>query len=1045
MAKPTWWRASRTATRSSGLQWAGRWCSPAKGTATGTGWAIAGGDCDDGSALRTPGNVEICNSVDDDCDLLVDEDGDGDGVAVCADCDDGNPQRRPGAAERCNAVDDDCDATVDEGSDADGDGVTTPCDCNDANNAVKPGATETCNRWDDDCDGVSDESAASVVSSRRVVDPEGLANDQAGYQVAALPDVTGDGVPDFVTGNLYDYNARGGDAGSVVLYNGATRAPVCRMIDPGGATSTHLGWSVAVLGDVSGDGTPDVIAASPYDDENTFTNSGSVSVFSGANCAFVRKCSDPGSASSTYLGYGANTYGGAIAGMPDLDGDGKPEIVAGVPYQDRASTDQGEVLVFSSATCAVLRRMVDPVPNSSDYLGGSVAGIADVTGDGTPDILAGSYGDDTLTTDAGAVLVFSGADGSLARRITDAGGAGSDYFGQSLAVLPDINGNGFPDLAVGAIYDDTAQGSNAGSVVLVDPRTGATIRKLTDPAGLTSDALGASVASAGDLTGDGIAEIVAGAPNDDTPQGADAGSVVLFDGASGTVIRKYSDAAGAATDHLGYSVTVPGDLSGDGEADVVAGVPDGDEIKRIAVGRAVVFAREGDCDGDGVAIAGGDCDDGSALRTPGKVEICNSVDDDCDLLVDEDGDGDGAAVCADCDDGNPQRRPGAAERCNAVDDDCDATVDEGSDADGDGVTTPCDCNDADNGVKPGATETCDNRDQNCDGRADESSPDATTTFRATDPAGAANDEFGFQVAVIRDVTGDGRGDLVVSSRYDDNARGGDAGSVALLSGADRSVICRMIDPGGATSDYLGWSVAVIGDVSGDGTPDVIAASPYDDENTFSNSGSVSVFSGANCAFVRKCSDPGSASSTYLGYGANTYGGAIAGMPDLDGDGKPEIVAGVPYQDRASTDQGEVLVFSSATCAVLRRMVDPVPNSSDYLGGSVAGIADVTGDGTPDILAGSYSDDALAADAGAALVFSGADGSLVRRITDAGGAGSDYFGQSLAVLPDVNGDGFPDLAVGAIYDDTAQGSNAGSVVLVDPRTGATIRSRPIRRV
>ncbi len=56
------------------------------------------------------------------------------------------------------------------------------------------------------------------------------------------------------------------------------------------------------------------------------------------------------------------------------------------------------------------------------------------------------------------MLVFSGADGSLVRRITDAGGAGSDYFGQSLAVLPDINGNGFPDLAVGAIYDDTAQG-----------------------------------------------------------------------------------------------------------------------------------------------------------------------------------------------------------------------------------------------------------------------------------------------------------------------------------------------------------------------------------------------------------------------------------------------------------------------------------------------------------------------------------------------------------------------------------------------------------
>ncbi len=117
----------------------------------------------------------------------------------------------------------------------------------------------------------------------------------------------------------------------------------------------------------------------------------------------------------------------------------------------------------------------------------------------------------------------------------------------------------------------------------------------------------------------------------------------------------------------------------------------------------------------------------------------------------------------------------------------------------------------------------------------------------------------------------------------------------------------------------------------------------------------------------------------------------------------------------------MLVFSSATCAVLRRMVDPAPNASDYLGGSVAGIADVTGDGTPDILAGSYSRRRTGGRTPAsALVFSGADGSLVRRITEAGGAGSDYFGQSLAVLPDINGDDFPDLAVGAIYDDTAQG-------------------------
>jgi hypothetical protein len=443
----------------------------------------------------------------------------------------------------------------------------------------------------------------------------------------------------------------------------------------------------------------------------------------------VRKCSDPGSASSTYLGYGANAYGGAVAGMPDLDGDGKPEIVAGVQYQDRAFTDQGEVLVFSSANCAVLRWMVDPVPNASDGVGGSVAGIADVTGDGTPDILAGAAGDDALAGDAGSVLVFSGADGSLARRVTDAGGAGSDEFGQSLVVLPDINGNGFPDVAVGAIYDDTAQGTNAGSVVLVDPWTGGTIRKLTDLGGSGSDYLGASVASAGDVTGDGTPEILAGVPYDDTPQGADAGSAVLFNGGDGTAIRRYTLTGGSAQDYLGVSVAA-GDLTGDGEADIVAGAHRSNVAALADAGAILVSSTDSDCDGDGQSVLGGDCDNSDPARFTGNPEICDSKDNDCDLEIDEgvsnpescnniddncnglidEGNPGGGGACSTgqpgvCGPGTqlctgglfycqPNRGPGP-ERCNGVDDDCDGSTDEPEDVDGDGVTNCADnCEDA---------------------------------------------------------------------------------------------------------------------------------------------------------------------------------------------------------------------------------------------------------------------------------------------------------------------------------------------------------------
>ena len=96
-------------------------------------------DCDDGNGAVNPGETEVCNAIDDNCDGTVDEgftDVDGDGWAVCAgDCDDGDPAINPGATEKCNFIDDDCDGTVDGGADPDGDGVGDVCDnCpNDAN------------------------------------------------------------------------------------------------------------------------------------------------------------------------------------------------------------------------------------------------------------------------------------------------------------------------------------------------------------------------------------------------------------------------------------------------------------------------------------------------------------------------------------------------------------------------------------------------------------------------------------------------------------------------------------------------------------------------------------------------------------------------------------------------------------------------------------------------------------------------------------------------------------------------------------------------
>ena len=136
-------------------------------------------DCDDKDPSVKPGQPEICNGKDDNCDGKIDEgfDGDGDGFPICntstkaADCDDKDPGINPGAAEICNNKDDNCNGKVDEGFDKDNDGYyvcargQTPADCDDEANDVYPGKNEICNGKDDNCDGKIDDMAAVLAGS----------------------------------------------------------------------------------------------------------------------------------------------------------------------------------------------------------------------------------------------------------------------------------------------------------------------------------------------------------------------------------------------------------------------------------------------------------------------------------------------------------------------------------------------------------------------------------------------------------------------------------------------------------------------------------------------------------------------------------------------------------------------------------------------------------------------------------------------------------------------------------------------------------------
>jgi hypothetical protein len=198
-----------------------------------------------------------------------------------------------------------------------------------------------------------------------------------------------------------------------------------------------------------------------------------------------------------------------------------------------------------------------------------------------------------------------------------------------------------------------------------------------------------------------------------------------------------------------------------------------------------------------------------------------------------------------------------------------------------------DCDDHDPAIHPGAVEVCNRRDDNCDGRTDEGSSRHWSQAKFTDPAGTPGARFGSSVASVADVNHDGVADLVVGAPGANNG----AGSIVLLSGADRSVLCRGTAP---SSARLGTSVADIGDINGDGIHDLAAGAPG------GSPGKVWLFSGADCSVLHSCTDSVIVITKEF-YPSNDHpieayqslGTTVVGAGDLDHDGIPDLVVGDP--------------------------------------------------------------------------------------------------------------------------------------------------------
>ncbi|MBL8860724.1 MAG: FG-GAP repeat protein [Planctomycetes bacterium] len=318
---------------------------------------------------------------------------------------------------------------------------------------------------------------------------------------------------------------------------------------PGTAAGESYGTAVALVGDVDGDGRADFAGTST----TAAQNRGVVRLHSGADAALVWEVQGP---------IAGQRFGASLARLGDLDGDGRDDLLVGAwSASFTGALQAGAARVLSGASGATIREHRGDA--AQDHFGWTVAGLGDLDADGVLDYAVGAVDDDDNGGSSGTVRVFSGASGVTLYTLR--GAAAEDLFGTAIARVPDADGDGVDDMAVGA--PSFASNLRPGYVRLHSGRTGALLWTVLGSA--NQDQFGGAVAGLGDLDGDGRGEVLVGARQ---LQIGATGYARVLSGADGSVLREFQGPAAGA--RFGATVAAAGDVDYDGIPDLWIGAPE---------------------------------------------------------------------------------------------------------------------------------------------------------------------------------------------------------------------------------------------------------------------------------------------------------------------------------------------------------------------------------------------------------------------------------------------------------------------------------------
>lgn len=410
------------------------------------------------------------------------------------------------------------------------------------------------------------------------------------------PDVDGDGAGDVLVGAQGAHSS----AGEATVW----RATATTLVEQpslrvrGSVAGDRFGAAVATLGDINGDGYGDYAIGAPEAN-------------AGAGAVRVRFGGPSMLADATLSGVdhalaGAQ-FGASIAGLGDVDGDGYGDFAVGAPHANPVGClGCGFVRVFFGAASGVSARTPARMQGRAiaDLFGSAVSGVGDFNGDGFADMAVGAPGSTPSgRAECGEVHLFAGSSAgfsTVADRVIECLVAG-DIFGWSVSGAGDVNGDGLADFVVGAHNTQGGMPATIGGIAAVfeGALTASAVRLGVVLNGDVFDRQGWSVSSAGDVNGDGFADIIVGAWAA-SPGGRNGTGVArLYAGsATGVLAARARVIEGvAANDMLGRAVAAVGDLNRDGFDDVVLGAPAFDQTP---LGRAgAIHVRLGSAAGLG--------------------------------------------------------------------------------------------------------------------------------------------------------------------------------------------------------------------------------------------------------------------------------------------------------------------------------------------------------------------------------------------------------------------------------------------------------------